>query len=103
MRYPVMRGNSIVPEIVAQALGKGLLLLDQSGGGLMVEEVGVEAGGRGEVFGILHRLLQRLFVELDDFIADAGGRNDGAGSAEPLVIVAELAQRGDVGLYPQAP
>ena len=90
-----------VPEAGRQALGEGLLLVDQSCGGSGILIIGCELGSCCEVIGIFHGLLEGFLIELDDLFAHARGSNDAAGGAEPLVIEALFAQSRDVGVLRQ--
>ena len=90
-----------VPEAGGQALGKGLLLFNQSCGSFCILIIGDEFGRCCEVVGVFHGLLERVLVELDDLFAHARGSNDAAGGAEPLVIEALFAQSRDVGVLRQ--
>ena len=90
-----------VPEAGGQALGEGLLLVDQSCGGSGILIIGCELGSCCEVIGIFHGLLEGFLIELDDLFAHTRGSNDAAGGAEPLVIVTLLAQSRDVGVLSQ--
>ena len=90
-----------VPEAGGQALGEGLLLVDQSCGGSGILIIGCKLGSCCEVIGIFHGLLEGFLIELDDLFAHARGSNDAAGGAEPLVIEALFAQSRDVGVLRQ--
>ena len=93
----LIRSILVEPEALCQALGKGLLRLDQSAGGLGILVVGVEAGGSFLVLGIFHGGLESGLIEGDHFLAHTGGSHDGTGGAQPLVVVSQLAKSRNVG------
>lgn len=86
------------PEVLAEAFGELLLLLDKSGGGGCIHVVSSKVRSGGEVIGILHGGLEGCLVESNHLIGHTGGSDNAAGRAKPLVIVALLTEGGNVGV-----
>ena len=84
------------PEALCEAFGELLLLSEELCGLSGIFVISGEGSCCLEILGVFHSCLESICVELDDVFRHACGSADHAGRAEPLVIVAEVAEERDI-------